>query len=76
MTAVYTYKKNMDAVRRFFPGMERKIAEAPAAALAVETAASGEPTARLGGLYLHSASSLLHFQFFMHIYAEISILCQ
>jgi hypothetical protein len=49
------YQKNIEAARRFFPGIENRLAGEAAAEIAVETAASGEPTARFGGLYLHSA---------------------
>ncbi|MDR2796629.1 MAG: DUF115 domain-containing protein [Spirochaetaceae bacterium] len=51
-----TYSKNMEAARRFLPGVERKIAEAEAGPdLVLEKAADGCPTARLDGRYLHSA---------------------
>ncbi|MDR0382830.1 MAG: DUF115 domain-containing protein [Spirochaetaceae bacterium] len=50
------FQKNMEAARQFFPGMEKRIADAGQAEnFAAETAVSGEPTARLGGRYLHSA---------------------
>ncbi|MDR0663300.1 MAG: DUF115 domain-containing protein [Spirochaetaceae bacterium] len=50
------YEKNMRALRRFFPGLERIISGAEdESGLVVEMAASGVPTARLNGVYLHSA---------------------
>ena len=55
MEKVDRYEKNMAAARRFFPGIEQKIEGAEAGAdLVLEEAASGEPTARLGGRYIHS----------------------
>ena len=50
------YKNNLEAARRFFPGIERKISAVEFGTdLVLETAASGDPTARLDGRYLHSA---------------------
>ncbi|MDR2445570.1 MAG: DUF115 domain-containing protein [Spirochaetaceae bacterium] len=50
-----TYKKNMEAARRFFPGIEQKIEGAKSGPyLVLEETASGAPTARLDGRYLHS----------------------
>jgi hypothetical protein len=50
------YEKNIQALRRFFPDLERLISGAGCEdGLVVETAASGVPTARLNGIYLHSA---------------------
>ncbi|MDR2344045.1 MAG: DUF115 domain-containing protein [Spirochaetaceae bacterium] len=50
------YKKNMEAARRFVPGIEQKVGGAGVEAdLVLEKAASGAPTARLEGRYLHSA---------------------
>ena len=55
MEKVDRYEKNMAAARRFFPSIEQKIEGAEAGAdLVLEEAASGEPTARLGGRYIHS----------------------
>jgi hypothetical protein len=50
------YRKNMEAARSFFPGLEQKIAGAEVGGdFVLEEAVSGAPTARLGGRYLHSA---------------------
>jgi hypothetical protein len=55
MEKVDRYEKNMAAARRFFPGIEQKIEGVEAGPdLVLEEAASGEPTARLGGRYIHS----------------------
>ena len=55
MKKIDIYKKNMEAARRFFPGIEQKIGGVESGTdLVLEEAASGGPTARLGGRYLHS----------------------
>jgi hypothetical protein len=56
MAKSYIYEKNIRAMRRFFPDLERIISEnCGENGLVLETAASGVPTARLNGIYLHSA---------------------
>jgi hypothetical protein len=56
MKKIDTYRKNIEAARRLFPGIDQKIGGAdPGPDLVLEKAASGAPTARLDGRYLHSA---------------------
>jgi hypothetical protein len=55
MAQIDAYTKNMAALQRFFPGLEQKLSGTAAEGLLIETAANGEPTARLDGRYLHSA---------------------
>jgi hypothetical protein len=55
MTQIDVYAKNKAALLRFFPALEQKMAETAAENIIIETAASGELTARLDGRYLHSA---------------------
>jgi hypothetical protein len=55
MAKIDRYQKNIAALRRFFPGLDLKIDVAGTAGIVVEKAASGDPTARLNGRYLHSA---------------------
>jgi hypothetical protein len=49
------WEKNREALKRFFPDLEKKIAETAPEKLDIESSGSGEPTARLDGRYLHSA---------------------
>jgi hypothetical protein len=55
MTQFDVYAKNMTALQRFFPVLEQKLSETAAEDIVIETAASGEATARFDGRYLHSA---------------------
>jgi hypothetical protein len=55
MTQFDAYAKNMAALQRFFPVLEQKLSETAAEDIVIETAASGEATARFDGRYLHSA---------------------
>jgi hypothetical protein len=55
MAQIDAYTKNKAALRLFFPGLEQKLQETAMEGLVIETAASGEPTARLDGRYIHSA---------------------